>query len=322
MLVAIWGRTIPFDYLVEDPAMLARRLATLALLASPACHSHAHAGQSEPAPAASATSLSSSAVPVPTSISSSAPSAASSTSAPIPTVTTDWCLPGLNALAEDVCYILPPLPPDRPRRLLVYLHGIVPPIPDSPQQNKVEMVVLHACTRAGVAALIPRGRRGFGPAGARDWWAWPTSASVAPSLVARWAEAKRALEAIADAPFDRTYLAGSSSGAYLLTALAERGDVPSPAFPVDGFAAISGGAVGAGAADRFARGSPRSFYVGYGTYDETTTAGVRALIAALEAAHWPVRAAPHPLGHGTNEVYLDEAFAFFDSEDATAAARR
>jgi len=293
--------------------------ATLALLASPACHPHANAGQSqsEPAPAPSATSVSSSAVPAP----SAAPSTSTSAPAPIPTVTTDWCLPGLTPLAEDVCYVLPPLPADRPRRLVVYLHGIVPPIPDSQQQNKVEMVVLHACIRAGVAALVPRGRRGFGPAGARDWWAWPTSASVAPSLVARWAEAKRALEAIAGAPFDRTYLAGSSSGAYALTALADRGAVPSPEFPVDGFAAISGGAVGAGAADRFARGSPRPFYVGYGTYDDTTTAGVRALVAALEAAQWPVRAAPHPLGHGTNEVYLDEAFAFFDSEGATGASQ-
>ena len=294
--------------------MLARRFATLALLGSAACHPHAHASQSEPPPAVSATSLSSSTVAVPTPIPSAAPSASSSASATTPTFATDWCLPGLTPLAEDVCYVLPPLPLDHPRRLLVYLHGIIPPVPDSQQQSKVEMAVLHACTRAGVAALVPRGRRGFGPAGARDWWAWPTSASVAPSLVARWAEAKRALEAIAGAPFDRTYLAGSSSGAYLVTALADRGDLPSPAFPVDGFAAISGGMVGAGAADRFARGSPRPFYVGYGTYDETTTAGVRALVAALEAAHWPVRAAPHPLGHGTNEVYLDEAFAFFDSE--------
>ncbi len=195
----------------------------------------------------------------------------------------------------------------------MYLHGIVPPVPDSPQKSKVEMAVLHACTRAGVAAIVPRGRRGIGPAGAHDWWAWPTSpadiARLAPSLVARWAEAKRGLEAIAGAPFDRTYLAGSSNGAYLLTALAERGDLPSPAFPVDGFAAISGGAAGAG----FGRGSPRPFYVGYGIYDETTAAGARALVAALEAAHWPVRAAPHPLGHGANEVYVDEAFAFFDA---------
>ncbi len=198
--------------------------------------------------------------------------------------------------------------------------GIVPPVPDSPQKSKVETAVLHACTRAGVAALVPRGRRGIGPAGARDWWAWPTSpadvAQLAPSLVARWAEAKHALEAIAGAPFDRTYLAGSSNGAYLLAALAERGDVPSPTFPVDGFAAISGGAAGASAGAHLAGASPRPFYVGYGIYDETTTAGARALVAALEAAHWPVRAAPHPLGHGANEIYLDEAFAFFDSVGA------
>jgi predicted esterase len=293
--------------------MCARSLAALALLVTGACHPRA--GQSDPAPAASATSLSSSPAPV---LASAAGPASASASPPIPA--TDWCLPGLSALADDVCYVLPALPPDRPRRLLVYLHGIVPPVLDSPQKSKVETAVLRACTRAGVSALVPRGRRGIGPAGARDWWAWPTSpadvAQLAPSLVARWAEAKRALETIAGAPFDRTYLAGSSNGAYLLTALAERGDLPSPAFPVDGFAAISGGAAGASTAARLGGSAPRPFYVGYGIYDETTTAGARALVAALEAAHWPVRAAPQPLGHGANEIYLDEAFAFFDSVDA------
>ncbi|HEX8793291.1 MAG TPA: hypothetical protein VF765_20250 [Polyangiaceae bacterium] len=237
----------------------------------------------------------------------------------MPTPVTDWCLRGLTPLAADVCYVLPALPADHPRRLLVYLHGIVPPVPDSEQKRKVETAVLHACTRAGVAALVPRGIRGVGPAGAHDWWAWPTSATdvtqLAPSLVGRWVDAKRALEAIAGAPFDRTYLAGSSNGAYFLAALAERGDLPSPAFPVDGFAAISGGAAGANAATALAGGSPRPFYVGYGVYDETTTAGTRGLVAALEAARWPVHAAPHPLGHGANEIYLDEAFAFFASRD-------
>lgn len=274
----------------------------LALLATAACHSRA--SQSEPPPAASTPPPS----PPPPSV--VAPAPASST-----TPTTDWCLPGLTALADDVCYVLPPLPPDHPRRVLVYLHGIVPPVRGSEQQRKVETAVLHACTRAGIAALVPRGLRGVGPAGAHDWWAWPTSstdiAHLAPSLVARWAEAKRALETIAGAPFARTYLAGSSNGAYLLAALAERADLPSPSFPVDGFAAISGGA-----AARLAGGAPRPFYVGYGTYDETTSAGARALVAALEAAHWPVRAAPHPLGHGANEIYLDEAFTFFDSQHA------
>jgi predicted esterase len=293
-------------------------LAAVVLLATTACHPHA--GQSDPPPAASAASPPS---PPATVLAGASVSASASASPPSPS---DWCLPGLSPLAEDICYVLPPLPPDRPRRLLVYLHGIIPPVPDSEQQRKVETAVLHACTRAGVAALVPRGRRGFGPAGARDWWSWPTSqtdlAQLAPSLIARWADAKRALEAVAGAPFDRTYVAGSSNGAYLLTALAGRGDLPSPTFPVDGFAAISGGAAGESAAARLAHGSPRPFYIGYGIYDETTTARARALVAALEAAHWPVRVAPHPLGHGTNEIYLDEAFAFFDSEDAAGAARR
>lgn len=278
----------------------------LAFTAMAACHPGA--SRSDPAPVTSTASLLSSPDPGP----APAPAPASASS---PAPATDWCLPGLTALADDVCYVLPSLPADRPRRLLVYLHGIVPPVADSEQQRKVETAVLHACARAGVAALVPRGLRGIGPTGARDWWAWPTSSTditrLAPSLVARWTKEKMALETIAGAPFARTYLAGSSNGAYLLAALAERGDLPSPAFPVDGFAAISGGA-----GTRVPGGSPRPFYVGYGIHDEATTAGARALVSALEAAHWPVRAAPHPLGHGANEVYLDEAFAFFDAQGA------
>jgi len=44
-------------------------------------------------------------------------------------VSTDWCIEGMVPLDEDVCYILPPLAQDKPRRLLVYLHGIVRPCP-------------------------------------------------------------------------------------------------------------------------------------------------------------------------------------------------
>jgi predicted esterase len=247
-------------------------------------------------------------------------SATASASASAPgAVTSDWCIDGLTALDEDVCYVLPALPSDKPRRLLIYLHGIVPPQPDSPQKHAVETAVLHASERAGVAALIPRGRRGIGPAHARDWWAWPTTsgaiAQLAPALVARWRAAKEKLEAIAGAAFQRTYLAGSSNGAYFVAALAVRGDLPSESLPIDGFAATSGGGAGAGAAERLARLSPRPFYVGFGAYDEETKANARTLVAALEGARWPVRAAEHPFGHGANQVYLDEAFAFWDAAD-------
>ena len=40
-----------------------------------------------------------------------------------PRVASDWCIEGMTALDEDVCYVLPA----GATRLLVYLHGIVPP---------------------------------------------------------------------------------------------------------------------------------------------------------------------------------------------------
>ena len=179
---------------------------------------------------------------------------------------------------------------------------------------------MHASVRAGAAALVPRGLRGVGPPPATDWWAWPTTpashVALTPSIVARWAAAKRKLEAIAGGPFERTYLAGSSNGAYFLSALALRGDSVALNFPVDGFGAMSGGASSGGGYPSSARLAPTPFYIGFGIYDDETQAHVRSLVTALEAAGWPLRVAKHPLGHGASEVYLDEAFAFWDGADA------
>jgi predicted esterase len=271
-------------------------------------------GASAAPPSASQAAIASAPLP-PGSVSASASVAAVD---PGPPVASDWCVDGLSALDADVCYVLPPLAQGKPRRLLVYLHGIVPPTPESPQKHNVEGVVLHASTRAGVAALLPRGRRGLGPPGARDWWGWPTASGaitdLAPSMIRRWVEARKKLEALAGVTFERTYLAGSSSGAYFVAGLAAHAEVFPGDFHVDGFGAMSGGGAG-----RFDPSGPRPFYVGFGTYDDDTKTKARSLVSALEAAHWPVRVAEHPLGHGANEVYLDEAFAFWDeSADANA----
>src|SRR5947209_5547432 len=83
------------------------------------------------------------------------------------------CRDGLTALAEDACYVLPPSHAAHEGDLLIYLHGIVPPFP-SPQKDRVQNIVKNASIRAGWTALLPRGRRGIGPAQNRDWWAWPT----------------------------------------------------------------------------------------------------------------------------------------------------
>ncbi len=231
---------------------------------------------------------------------------------PAPPPPTDWCIEGMSVLDDETCYVLPTFAEGQPRRLLVYLHGITPPLAESPQKTTVQTAVKNAALRAHAAAIVPRGKRGIGPAGAKDWWAWPTSPSShaehAASLVARWKAAKAKLEGIAGAAFSRTYLAGSSNGAYFVAALALRGDPAAMGFPVDGFGAMSGGAAGG----LSARGPGARFYVGYGTYDEETKGHARSLVAALDAARWPHRVSEIPAGHGAREVYLDEAFQFWD----------
>jgi predicted esterase len=257
-------------------------------------------------------------------LASAHPSPGASPPAPA-AVATDWCIDGFSSLDEDVCYVLPSVAERKPRRLLIYLHGIVPREPTSAQKTTVETVVLHASVRAGAAALVPRGLRGIGPPHATDWWAWPTAAAThaafTPSIVARWAAAKKKLETIAGAPFDRTYLAGSSNGAYFLAALALRGDLVALNFAIDGFGAISGGAAAVHGNPSLAKLPPKPFYIGFGAYDDETRANAHSLVVALEAARWPLRVAEHPLGHGTNEVYLDEAFAFWDATDGAASDR-
>lgn len=228
----------------------------------------------------------------------------------LPDVRTDWCLDGWRGLDEGTCYLVPDgWDESGTRRLLVYLSGIVPPVAKSPQKENVQRVVAAAAKRAGAVVLLPRGRRGIGPAGAKDWWAWPTSAADygahAAALVASFRASRAKLEAVLGR-FDRVYLAGSSSGAYFLTTLAFTRTVE-----MDGYAALSGGAPGHGAS-RANGAERRPFYVGYASGD-TTKGGPKALGAFLASAGWPVRVAEHPGGHGAREVYLDEAFAFWDA---------
>jgi predicted esterase len=234
----------------------------------------------------------------------SAPTAPPPAAPELPDVPTEWCAEGWRGLDVDACYFLPEAPSSR---LLIYLPGIIPPVPKSAQKDKVARIVAAAAQRAGAVALLPRGRRGIGPADAKDWWAWPTSAAdvatYGATLVAEWHAERGKLEAALGRHFARTYLAGSSSGAYFLAALAVRGGLD-----VDGFAAASGGAPGL--ATPGAGVAKRPFYVGWGAADPTS-GGPRSLAVWLTAAGWPVRAREHPGGHGAREEYLDEAFAFW-----------
>ena len=231
----------------------------------------------------------------------------------LPQVEPDWCLDGWRALDEGTCYVLPVA---RPTRLLIYLSGIVPPTPTSSQKENVQRIVAAAAHKYGVAAILPRGRRGIGPKDARDWWAWPTGASdharYAKEMVASFTSARSRLEQALGRPFDRTYLAGSSSGAYFLASLALAGEIDA-----DGYAAASGGAPGL--VTPGARARKRPFYVGNGSGDPTN-GGPKALATYLERAGWPVRASEIAAGHGAREAYLTEAFDFWASFELDAGA--
>ena len=225
---------------------------------------------------------------------------------PPPAVQTDFCIEGIDALDESTCYILP----DKPSaELLIYLHGTLPPTKVSPQKTGFQSVVKAASRRAGIAALVPRGRAGLAPKSQRGWWGWPTSRAsyqaLAHELVAEMQDRRRQLERLTGRTFQHVYLAGSSSGAYFVTALALH-----QALPADGYGIISGAA---DRADVDLTTLPRTpVYIGFGTRD-TVGDAARSLGARLERAGFPVKVAAHPLPHGTAEIYLDEAFAHFRS---------
>lgn len=226
-----------------------------------------------------------------------------------------FCLRGVvDTLAEDACYVLP----DRPTTtLLVYLPGLMPPGAESPEKRGVETVVANAARRAGVAALVPRGPTRAelaaplrDPKGLDGYRTWPTGDDTyrrhARRLVEHIEAQRRALEALVGTRFERVFLGGSSAGAYFVAHLALRGD-----FPADGFAVLSGGS--GRPSPRLSDLPRRPLYVGYGDGD-VTGAKAEEVAAQARAAGWSVRVARHHTGHGSREVYLDEAFAFFGVE--------
>jgi len=211
----------------------------------------------------------------------------------------------MASLDEETCYVLPDAPTSK---LLVYLHGIVPPEKTSSLKSNLQKVVSSAARRGRVALILPRGVQGLAPRSQPRWWGWPTGEPAytreVAALTARFHEARKKLEKASGVEFTSVYLAGSSSGAYFATLLALHGD-----FAADGYAALSGGApLKAAPAQKL---TSRPFYIGYGEHDSVGP-NARALGEQLRSGGWPVHLAAHPVGHGAREVYFDEAFAFWD----------
>jgi predicted esterase len=221
-----------------------------------------------------------------------------------PSIRTDWCIEGVDAMDEETCWVIPDEPTTT---LLVYFHGIVPPTAESQQKTNYQTVVANAARRQRAVALLPKGRQGFAPAGNPGWWGWPTTEAGyrehAKALMDAIA-AKRARAAdLLGVSFARTYVAGSSSGAYFVAALALHGGIAA-----DGFAVLSGG--GGRRTAELQSLEPRPVYIGFGTYDSVRDSA-RALGEVFRSAGWPVRVSEQALGHGAREIYLQEAFEFF-----------
>jgi hypothetical protein len=237
----------------------------------------------------------------------SAPSTAPSATA-LPKLDTEWCTEGFDALDESTCYLVPD---GAKRTLLIYLHGVLAPTGGT--QRVVQGVVARAARKHGVVALMPRGRRGIGPAKTRDWYAWPTTADAytrhTPMMIASWLAAKSPRSARIEtkyAPFDEPARYVRSNGAYFVSILALRGD-----FAADGFGAMSGGMRGGRTKSALPAARP-PFYVGYGLQDDAKDDPM-SLASFLADAGWRTMARAHPVGHGARDVYLDEAIPFWDT---------
>jgi predicted esterase len=222
-----------------------------------------------------------------------------------PAVDADFCTERVRVLDEGACFSLPEV---RTSELLIYLHGIVPPTKTSVQKTNFENVVANAAERAKVAALIPRGEQGMAPKGYPGWWGWPTAPASyrqhGAQQIEKLRQKQKQLEALVGSKFERVYLAGSSSGAYFVVAIALHGGMPE----VSGFGMVSGGS--GYRTEGFAELPKRPVYIGFGKSDSVAP-GARGLGRLLEKAGWPVQLAAHPLPHGAREVYLDEAFEFW-----------
>lgn len=217
-----------------------------------------------------------------------------------------WCAPELESLPGSVCHAAPDAGSDT---LVIFLHGVIKP--DTHWQWAQQRTIARAARRLGFETLMPRGLRGIGPRGMKDWWTWPTSyraqKKVEPALLSGWKRAVQLVEKRRGKPFKRTYVFGFSNGAYYASALALRGRMPD----VDGYGIFSGGAAPRYLA-RPARGVRHRppVFIGYGRGDHSLHRGPRQLAHVLASLRWKHRLVPRHGGHTMTDRELSQAIGY------------
>jgi predicted esterase len=164
------------------------------------------------------------------------------------------------------------------------------------QHLQQSALALHA-KRHGFTLLLPTAP--LTPGG----YVWPGTAEAIKdseaAIVASIKQSKAELERRAGKPFDETFIAGFSSGAYYASSLAVRGTID-----VDGYMVFCGGA----SWQKPEEGTKRApVFVGVSAADGQTASHSRAFAGHLAALKWPFkveeRNAPHTvdwtlLAHG------------------------
>ena len=144
----------------------------------------------------------------------------------------DWCASGLEPIAGGGCFALG-REANKPRALLVYLHGRYSPEMVGEEQERQARVARLATAR-GYSVLALRGTQGeCSDAQLTTWWCWPSNernAADGPAFVARWAIALG--EAQRRARPTRRVLLGFSNGGYFASLIASRALLPFDAVTV------------------------------------------------------------------------------------------
>ncbi len=223
----------------------------------------------------------------------------------------DWCGPGIEALAADVCYVAGPNKDVSRRTLVIFLHGLTDE--GSGWQHKMITGLGRAGKAHDFSLLFPRGRTGIGPGKKEKQIAWPTGESARKALedevIAEWTAARAEIEKRDGKPFDEVFVMGFSNGAYYASSLALRGKLD-----VDGYGVFAGGSAPKGTTTSAALVKRRRpVFVGVASKDETAKKG-RELVKALKSLGWTHKSDTRPVGHVVADGQLGRALEFLRDE--------
>lgn len=218
-----------------------------------------------------------------------------------------WCAPEIEALDEGMCFHAASDAAERTvgrPTLVLFLHSLV--AVESDFQWQLQRSMARAADAHGFAVLMPRGRKGIGPGGGSDVWAWPTSAraqeQVEAELIEEWEQARRKVERRAGHRFERVLVFGFSNGAYYAATLALRNRIGA-----DGYGVFAGGSGGKYAAFLGSHTSERApIFVGYGTKDPAYR-DMQSLGETLSRLGWRHRVMSEPVGHLVTDAQLAAA---------------